>query len=430
MICPKCGFSQPDDIYCALCGVGIERYLRQRRKRQYKVWILIALIGIVVLSIVKYINSIRHVESPEPGDRYGYKESKTRTKDITLPGKSPSQFLPGKKPRSRRETDHPRRTQLQEESLRPDRPGDKRLSGDESSRSISSEQQKGEFSRDRQGPTYTAREWFEKGRVLDDESEAEIQCYQKAIELDPEFAPAYYCLGAISFRQANYELAYQEFAKFLKYASEADRQAYNIYVYCSPSDVERLSEEKVKGEGPAEGAKEEIPPEGEEEILPEGEKEMPIEGEKEPVEPAGEETGQEASEGVMTVVRFLPVDGHIMVPVVLNTFLEARVLVDTGAGITVFSRELAEKLQLEGELGNSITLKTMSMDIQAQLATLDSIQVGNLIQHNLRVAITDLPPGEERKFDGILGMDFMNKYKIQIDNENKKILLSPGKTTW
>jgi predicted aspartyl protease len=61
------------------------------------------------------------------------------------------------------------------------------------------------------------------------------------------------------------------------------------------------------------------------------------------------------------------------------------------------------------------------------VATLDSIQVGDLIEKDLRVAITDLPRGEERKFDAILGMDFLNKYKIHIDNENRRIVLSPGK---
>ncbi|MCK4729183.1 MAG: aspartyl protease family protein [Desulfobacterales bacterium] len=356
--------------------------------------------GIVALSVAKYITSFRHVETPEPVGKYAYKENKAQVKDVTLPGN---------KLHSRRESGHRPRSQPQEESFRPDTREDKPLSGDESMGSPPLDQQKAESRRDRQGETYTAREWFEKGRVLDDESEAETECYHKAIELDPEFAPAYYCLGAIYCRQANYELAYQEFARFLKYASEADRQAYNIYVYCSPSDVERLSGEKVEGQASAEGVEKEIPPEDE----------------KETAGPAGEETGQESSEEVMTVVRFLPVDGHIMVPVVLNAFLEARMLVDTGAGITVLSRELARRVQLEGEPGNSITLKTMSMDIQAQLATLDSIQVGNLIQNNLRVAIIDLPPGEERRFDGILGMDFMNKYKIQIDNENNRILLSP-----
>ena len=379
------------------------------------------MMGIVVLSIVEYINSIRHVDTPEPGGKYGYKESKARINDVTRPEKSPSRLLSGKKLDSRRETDHRYPTQSQEGSLKPDRPGDKRLVRDESSGSISSDQQKAELRRDRQSATYTAREWFEKGRGMDDESEAEIECYQKAVEIDPTFAPAHYCLGAIYFRQANYEAAYQEFAEFLKYASEVDRQAYDIYVYCSPSDVERLSEEKLKGEAPAEEVKEEVPAEGKTEV--------PAEGETEPSGEASDETGDEVSEKVMTVVSFLPVDGQIMVPVVLNAFLEAMVLVDTGAEITVFSRELAQKLELEEVPGHSITLKTMSTDIQAQLATLDSIQLGNLIQNNLRVAITDLLRGEERRFDGILGMDFMNKYKIQIDNENKRILLSPNKKT-
>jgi len=417
MICPKCGFSQPDDIYCALCGVSIERYLRQRRKRKYKVWISIALIGIVALSIAKYINSVHHVETPEPASKYVYKEKKAQIKGVTLPGK---------KLHSRRESGHRPRSQPQEESFRPDTREDKPLSGDESMGGPPLDQQKAESGRDRQGETYTAREWFEKGRLLDDESEGEIQCYQKAIELDPEFAPAYYCLGAIYCRQANYELADQEFAKFLKYASEADRQAYNIYVYYSPSDVERLSQEKVKEQAPAEGAEKEIASEGERESAEATEKETAEPTGEETAEPTGEETGQETSSEVMTIIRFVPINGHIMVPLVLNGFLEARLLVDTGAGITVLARELAQKLQLEGEPGNSIRLRTMAMDIQAQLATLDSIQLGNLIQNNLPVAIADLPLGE-RKFDGILGMNFMNKYKIYIDNENNRIVFSPAK---
>ena len=82
---------------------------------------------------------------------------------------------------------------------------------------------------------------------------------------------------------------------------------------------------------------------------------------------------------------------------------------------------------MEEEPGHGIKLKTMAMDIQAQVATLDSIQVGDLIEKDLRVAITDLPRGEERKFDAILGMDFLNKYKIHIDNEIRRIVLSTGK---
>jgi len=180
----------------------------------------------------------------------------------------------------------------------------------------------------------------------------------------------------------------------LKYASEEDREAYDIYVYYSPYDVERLSGEQVAGKGPAEGVEEETSAEAEktgeetpveaeeqeEETTAEGEEaegeetegteeETPSEGEEETGEFVSEE-GEETSEEVLTIVKFLPVDGHVVVPVIFNGFLEARVLVDTGAGITVLSRELAQRLQLEEDPGHGITLKTMALDIQAQLATL------------------------------------------------------------
>ncbi len=100
-------------------------------------------------------------------------------------------------------------------------------------------------------------------------------------------------------------------------------------------------------------------------------------------------------------------------------------LVDTGSGITILSRELARELKLPEEPGSPITLKTLAMDIEAQLARLDSIQVGDLSKNNFPVAITDLPLVENTKFDGILGMDFMNNFKIHIDNEKHTIMLTP-----
>jgi len=342
------------------------------------------LIGIAGLSIATYIKSVRHLHPPEPV-----------SEEVTPPGVKSYQVPSIDKPKFRRKTRRRPRA-------------DKGLSKDESPRKSPLDQKKAEPLDDKQDQKVKAKEWFEKGRALDDESEAEAQCYQKAIELDPEFVPAYYFLGAIYYRQANYEIADQQFAKFLKYASEADRQAYDMYVYYSPSDVERLSEEKVKSTAPAEETKEE-------------------KTEKETTEPTSEETGEERTEETKTIVRFQPVDGHIIVSAVLNGFVEAKVLVDTGAGTTVLSTELAEKLELEGDPERFITLKTVAEDVDAQLATLDSIQVGSLIQNDLRVAITDLPSIEKAEFDAILGMDFMSRYKISIDNENNRIVFSTSK---
>ncbi|MBW1744661.1 MAG: clan AA aspartic protease, partial [Deltaproteobacteria bacterium] len=117
-------------------------------------------------------------------------------------------------------------------------------------------------------------------------------------------------------------------------------------------------------------------------------------------------------------------------PVTLNGIEDAHVLVDTGSSITILSREMAERLDLENKSGKSVTLRTMASDIEADLVMLSSIQVGDLVQNNLAVAVTDLPTRVKADFDGILGMDFMNHYEIRIDNKNQRIIFSPGKRGW
>jgi hypothetical protein len=64
------------------------------------------------------------------------------------------------------------------------------------------------------------------------------------------------------------------------------------------------------------------------------------------------------------------------------------------------------------------------MDVRAQRGRLDSIQVGNLRKYDFPVAVADPPFGTESKFSGILGMDFMKDYSINISNETRQITLS------
>jgi clan AA aspartic protease (TIGR02281 family) len=125
------------------------------------------------------------------------------------------------------------------------------------------------------------------------------------------------------------------------------------------------------------------------------------------------------------VVHFAPTDGHITVPVVLNESLHTNVLLDTGAGITVLSSEMAEELHLDYQTGHSITLKTMAMDMQARVAKLDSIQVGGLKKREFPVAVADVRLGQQGGFDAILGMDFLGDYTIQIDNGKHTLTLTP-----
>jgi predicted aspartyl protease len=211
-------------------------------------------------------------------------------------------------------------------------------------------------------------------------------------------------------------LADQQFANFVKYATEEDWEAYDIYVYYSLADVDRLSGE-IEEEAALEKAQEVTSGE----IEAQAEAEPDAEAEKRDMEKAREPR----SDDVMTIVQFSPVDGHVMVPVVLNDTLQATVMVDTGAGITILSRELARDLGLTQQAAHPITLKTIAKDVDGHMVMLDSIQIGDLRRDRFPVAITDLALGEKGRFHGILGMDFMNDYIIEIDNERRSLALTP-----
>lgn len=403
MICPKCGFSQPDDIYCALCGVNIRKYTRAKRRRQRKIGILVGCVVIFGSAAVyllsspsgkSSLNETSNTTSVGPGTASSINAISSDGRNLPVGDRAPSaRSRPSVEPVSAEKSQGPA-------SPRPDK------------RKASSDQTQ------EQGPS-TAREWFEKGKGLDDDSEAEIECYRKAKELDPKFAPAAFRLGAIYFRQAKYELADREFSDFLKYASDRDKEAYNIYEYYSLADVERLSE-AISQQGKAE-------PEGQG-GTPE-KQQVPSESPQGPAESEAEQGTKEASEEVITVVDFTKIDGHILVPVVLNEDVEAHVLVDTGAGITVLSTSLADVLGLDVTQGHVVTLKTMAVDVEAQLAVLDSLRVAGFSRQNFPVAVTALPPLDGKTpLQGILGMDFMSHYTIHIDSERSRIVLSPRPT--
>lgn len=252
MICPKCGFDQPDDAYCAFCGINIKKYRQVRRKKQYVVYVLVSLV--IIAGIFIAVNSIHKVKPPELATPHAQEKTEGQVEDTDLPQTTRERFASRREVGSGEDIDHQRRSATKrEESWRHERFENGGSSDMEPARRFPlSRSTAGSAPESRETEQLTAKEWFDKGRVLDDESEAEVEFYNKALELNPEFAPAYYRLGAIHFRHARYELADQEFAKFIEHASEADRQAYDIYVYYSPSDMERLSAAAVTEKAPAE----------------------------------------------------------------------------------------------------------------------------------------------------------------------------------
>ena len=402
MNCPKCGFRQPDDLYCARCGVEIERYVRNRRKGRYR---RAAGLTIVVLAVVF---AARYLIRPTPPGDHRLSAVKEGAIERTGPeAKLGAPAEPGQRqaspvtpspPPVRQSRDLSGETQ--KSAARSDQARTEQQAG-ATAPAQADHTQKREPSRKADEGALSAAEWFEKGKSLNDESDLEVQCYQKALGIDPELAPAHFRLGAIYYRRADYDLAEREFARFLRFASEADKAAYDIYLYYSPEYLKGRVEEEASTAASAKGAGKEAVKKGER---------------------AEPETKDEAKE-LQTVVQFSTSNGHMVVPVLLNDIAEARVVFDTGAEMTVLSRRTAESLGLRLGSQRPVRLQTVAAQIQAPVALLGSIQCGGARQTNLPVAVVDVELG--RQVDGILGMDFLASYMIRIDNEASRIVLKP-----
>ncbi len=408
MICPKCGFSQPDDYYCANCGVNVDKYVQKKKKGRYNLGLTIALIAIAALAIAKFTIPKKGSQQPEITQEKQQKVATTkpfeeipRGRELAS-GTSESNEL-GRSPLNKPREETPDFERFAKKRVR-EREATPRSPLEEAPKKVEpqSEPNKSNF---------TAGELFEKGVSLDDDSDREIAFYQQAIEQDPKFAPAYYRLGAIYFRRADYDLAAEHFVRFLMNASEQEKQTYNTELYFSPEDLEVIRE--AIEESGSEEAKEEITPESEE-----------VESAE-----AGEEVSTETSEEVQSLIRFSSSNGHMVVDVLLNGLNNSSMLFDTGAGITVISKELAQSLGLAVKAGQPIKLRTVAAEVQAQMAILDSITVGTFTRTDFPVAVVDLALADKKRFEGILGMDFLGNYTIRIDNQARRIFLTPRRTS-
>jgi clan AA aspartic protease (TIGR02281 family) len=388
MICPKCSFSQPDDIYCANCGVNVEKYLQKQKKGRFKIWAVVAFLAVAAFAIAKFTGR-EHSPAKVPA------EKKPATKAAMRTTESPVSLE--KKPRRR--TDEPESIAKRIAPRRQTAP----------TPSIEQPTPNPAPPSDAKQGNLTATELFEKGVALDDDSDREIEFYKKAIEVGPNFAPAYFRLGAIYFRQADYDLSAENFVHFLQYASDEDKRAYNVELYFSVEDLEAVRETM----------EENAPKPESQEVAAQPAEEQAVE--------TGEEEGTASSQGVESIIRFSATSGHMTVPAILNGSNNSTMLFDTGAGITVLSRELAQNLGLKMEPGISIKLRTVAANVRAQMATLDSITVGDFTKTDFPVAIIDLGSENSQHFDGILGMDFLSTYTIRIDNQTSNIFLSPKK---
>lgn len=128
-----------------------------------------------------------------------------------------------------------------------------------------------------------------------------------------------------------------------------------------------------------------------------------------------------------TTVKFRLAGGAqplILLPVFANGAGPNEFILDTGAGTTLLSTELAQQLQVKStgrRAGHSAAGK-----LQVELGCLDAIAVGEAILKDLDIAIMDLSHigrAVNAKVDGDLGYNFLKAFCLTIDYAASEITL-------
>ncbi len=110
-----------------------------------------------------------------------------------------------------------------------------------------------------------------------------------------------------------------------------------------------------------------------------------------------------------------------LVDVRLNGRTKARLVLDTGASATVLSRGVARRAGLAVRHDPPVRVQTAGGLVTAGWAEVDRVEVGGRTAGPLRAVIHDAVPGA----DGLLGMDFLGAFRVEIQADGPTLLLNP-----
>ena len=113
--------------------------------------------------------------------------------------------------------------------------------------------------------------------------------------------------------------------------------------------------------------------------------------------------------------RYIYIDGKI-------NGQESRILLDSGAGMTVVSQSVADRIGLE--TAGQLPAQGVTGTTTASIAEGVDIELGAVRLHDLRVAVIDLSPIEKMMPHGlpvILGKEVFHRFIVDIDYPNERI---------
>lgn len=147
------------------------------------------------------------------------------------------------------------------------------------------------------------------------------------------------------------------------------------------------------------------------------------EGNHEQAEALAPDPAVEAQPPGQITVPVFRVGRSLVVQARLNGSRDAKLIVDTGADITVLSNQVARDAGiLPSSYISTVTLNTAGGPVRADVARLDVIAVGAAELPHVPVALHDLPDAPAG-VDGLLGLTFLDKFLVTLDAQKGELHL-------
>ncbi len=116
-----------------------------------------------------------------------------------------------------------------------------------------------------------------------------------------------------------------------------------------------------------------------------------------------------------STIQLERVGGVWVTDVEINNLHQARLIVDTGASLTLISEDLAFDAGIQADLNSrSARIQGVSGSAEAKMGIVQKIQVGHAERGNVRVFIYTMP--NSSGVDGLLGLSFFDGFVVQLDH--------------
>lgn len=131
-------------------------------------------------------------------------------------------------------------------------------------------------------------------------------------------------------------------------------------------------------------------------------------------------------EVLVSSIPFQRRGGSVLVPGRINGESVGSFILDTGATFTSINTSVAQQLGIRPQGASMVRLVTASGTVLAPVVILDRVDVGGAAARLVPAVVLDLP-GMSQGMAGLLGMSFLDRFKVNIDLSSGILLLESGR---